>query len=79
MASEDFALGEKQFEDIMKSYEKSTFYPTDILKECPKFRILVIGRTGAGKTKLCSKVFQVDAENGGTVRNLDDVSSDNLE
>ena len=34
--------------------------PTNnILAQCPKFRILIIGRSGVGKTTICSKVFKV--------------------
>ena len=60
--------------DIVKKYEKSTLYPTDILKECPRFRILIIGQSGAGKTALCGKVFGVDAQNPTNVKEVRNVS-----
>lgn len=74
MHDKSTGLAEAQYKELLQSYEKSTFYPTDILLECPKFRILVIGQTGAGKTTICSEVFNVKAENG-TVREPDNVRS----
>ena len=61
---ETFSLDEKHYQEALQSYEKSTFYPEDILQECPKFRILIIGQAGAGKTTICSKVFHVSEKNG---------------
>jgi hypothetical protein len=31
--------------------------PSEIFKECPKFRILIIGRMGTGKSTICRLVF----------------------
>jgi GTPase SAR1 family protein len=70
----EFALNEEQMAGILKNYEKITLYPTDILKECPKFRILIIGQAGAGKTTLCGKVFGVDAHNSAEVKEVKNVS-----
>ena len=64
MYDKSSGLAEAQYKEVLQSYERTTFYPTDILEECPKFRILVVGQTGAGKTTLCSEVFNVKAENG---------------
>ncbi|KAG8529740.1 uncharacterized protein KY384_005221 [Bacidia gigantensis] len=58
-------MDEKDFEDAVNKFEEHTsFYPSDILDECPKFRILVVGQTGSGKSTLCSKVFGVGKGQG---------------
>jgi len=48
-----------------QSYER-TPSPTTVqqhintaMRGCPRFRILVIGKTGAGKSTICSRVFDV--------------------
>lgn len=64
MQDNSLKLPEAQYKEVLESYETSTYYPADILEECPKFRILVIGQTGAGKTTLCSEVFHVRADKG---------------
>ncbi len=33
--------------------------PSTILSECPKFRILIIGGSGVGKSTICSHVFGI--------------------
>lgn len=33
--------------------------PSNILSECPKFRILIIGSTGVGKSTICSRVLNI--------------------
>ncbi|KAF4634398.1 hypothetical protein G7Y89_g3713 [Cudoniella acicularis] len=53
MEVKKYSLDDKDYGQVLESYDKSTFYPADILAECPKFRILVIGQTGAGKTTIC--------------------------
>ncbi|KAJ7803657.1 hypothetical protein B0H14DRAFT_1634295 [Mycena olivaceomarginata] len=42
--------------------ERQTLRPTteEILEECPRFRILVVGRSGVGKSSLINHVFGVD-------------------
>ena len=57
-------MDQKRLADAVESFGNQTFYPSDILVECPKFRILVAGQTGSGKSTLCSKVFNVSAEHG---------------
>ena len=53
------------YDKTVERFEESTsFYPSDILNECPKFRILVVGQTGSGKSTLCSKVFGVGKKAG---------------
>ena len=48
------------YNETVEKYEENTsFYPSDILNECPKFRMLVVGETGSGKSTLCCKVFRV--------------------
>ncbi|MCJ1306757.1 hypothetical protein MMC25_000400 [Agyrium rufum] len=64
------ALDEKGYVEALKDYEKSSFYPADILQECPQFRILVIGQTGAGKSTICSKVFGVSDDHAKTTNPL---------
>jgi len=74
MGSAEFELNDEEMAEIVKNYEKTTLYPVDILKECPKFRILIIGQAGAGKTTLCGKVFNVDAKNAAKVKDVKNVS-----
>ena len=67
-------MDDAYYNETVNKYEESTsFYPSDILDECPKFRILVVGQTGSGKSTLCSKVFRVDKDDG-KVRGPVDVS-----
>ncbi|KAL0574213.1 hypothetical protein V5O48_007733 [Marasmius crinis-equi] len=35
----------------------------EVLKQCPKFRILVLGKSGAGKSSLINSTFNVDTAN----------------
>ena len=67
-------MDEKFYNETVGKYEENTsFYPPNILDECPKFRILVVGQTGSGKSTLCSKVFHVE-KNDGKVGGPVDVS-----
>ena len=36
--------------------------PSNILSECPKFRTLIIGGAGVGKSTICSLVFNIDGQ-----------------
>ncbi|KAL8827264.1 MAG: hypothetical protein Q9170_007079 [Blastenia crenularia] len=54
----------KARDQALQNFEKTSFYPSDILVECPKFRVLVAGQTGSGKSTLCSKIFRVSTEKG---------------
>ncbi|GJE91866.1 hypothetical protein PsYK624_080170 [Phanerochaete sordida] len=40
-------------------------YVDNIVKECPVFRILLVGKSGSGKSTLVSEVFDVDEDEAG--------------
>jgi predicted GTPase len=61
----------------------SWFHPVteEILATCPKFRILVVGKSGAGKSSLINAAFGVNLANvsheqSGVANIYDDITSD---
>jgi stage III sporulation protein SpoIIIAA len=56
----------KEFKDWTKievDTAKEMVPPTNnIVAQCPKFRVLIIGRSGVGKTTILGKVFKVTEE-----------------
>lgn len=57
----DFNVPDDSYDNECDTYKipVSDEIVIDPIRNCPKFRILIVGQTGAGKSTIMSKVFKI--------------------